>query len=146
MNNCLVCNRIRLILNNKNPLFVTELKTGYVVLCDYQSYWGYTLFLAKHHATELHELEVDYKILYLTEMSLVAEAVYRSFSPNKINYELLGNTDSHLHWHIIPRRKIDILNKKSIWEIPQEARSYKPTPHEIQQLKAKLLPNLKLIK
>lgn len=79
-------------------------------------------------------------------MSLVAEAVYRSFSPNKINYELLGNTDSHLHWHIIPRRKIDILNKKSIWEIPQEARSYKPTPHEIQQLKAKPLPNLKLIK
>jgi diadenosine tetraphosphate (Ap4A) HIT family hydrolase len=146
MNNCLVCNRINSILKNENPFFVTELKTGYVVLCDYQSYWGYTLFLSKQHAVELHQLDATYKSLFLLEMAQVAEAVYKSFNPDKLNYELLGNLDAHLHWHIIPRRKIDLLSRKSIWEIPQEDRSYRPTPHEIQQLKEKLLLNLELIK
>lgn len=48
-------------------------------------------------------------------MSLVAEAVYNVFSPEKLNYELLGNGDSHIHWHIFPRVTGDTSTKGPVW-------------------------------
>lgn len=73
---CLICDRIQMIKDVKNPYFVCELETGYVVLGDHQRFKGYTLFLCKEHTTELHFLESSFKVKYLEEMSLVAEAVY----------------------------------------------------------------------
>jgi len=104
---CLVCDRINLIKNGTNPFFVEELKTGYVVMGDHQLFKGYTLFLCKEHKYELHDLESEFRQRYLWEMSVVAEAVFKAFRPKKINYELLGNTDHHMHWHIFPRHKDD---------------------------------------
>ena len=37
------------------------------------------------------------------------------FQKEKINYELLGNGDSHVHWHIFPRRNNDIGKKGPVW-------------------------------
>ena len=48
---CLICDRIQMIKEGKNPYFVCELETGYVVLGDYQRFRGYTLFLCKEHVT-----------------------------------------------------------------------------------------------
>ena len=88
--NCLVCDRISKILDNTNPYFVAELETGYVVVGDFQYFKGYALFLCKQHMTELHELDNDFKIKFLKEMSEVAEAVYIAFRPKKLNYESAG--------------------------------------------------------
>ena len=75
------------------------------MLGDIQRFKGYTLFLCKEHATELHFLSKDFRSIFLEEMSLVAEAVYNAFHPDKINYELLGvGNGVHMHWHIFPRR------------------------------------------
>ena len=30
------------------------------------------------------------------------------FSPDRLNYELLGNWEPHIHWHIYPRYKTDL--------------------------------------
>ncbi len=43
---CLICERIELIKQGRNPHFVKELETGYVVIGDGQYFKGYTLFLA----------------------------------------------------------------------------------------------------
>lgn len=118
---CLICSRISDIQNSKNPYFVKELNTGYVVLGDYQFYKGYTLFLSKTHVDELHKLKQE-RFEYLKEMSLVAEAVYNVFQPQKLNYELLGNTDKHLHWHIIPRYQNDPKPSSPIWIIDKKVR------------------------
>lgn len=53
---CLICERIDWIKEGRNPYFVKELETGYVVLGDHQYFKGYTLFLAKEHVTELHQM------------------------------------------------------------------------------------------
>ena len=120
---CLICERIELIRQNKSPYFVAELKTGYVVMGDYQFFRGYTLFLCKRHANELHELPQGFRRQHLYEMSQVAEAVYRAFKPRKLNYELLGNTDAHIHWHIFPRHANDPLPKRTVWNIEKEIRN-----------------------
>lgn len=61
MCDCAVCERISQIKQNKNPYFVRELETGYVVIGDYQRFKGYTVFICKEHATEIHFLEEEFR-------------------------------------------------------------------------------------
>lgn len=117
---CLICERINMIKQGNNPYFVKELETGYVVIGDYQHFYGYTLFLCKQHVTELHNLSYEFKIKYLEETSLVAEAVYTAFKPEKMNYELLGNGDTHVHCHLFPRVTGDTPIKGPVWWLPKE--------------------------
>ncbi len=149
---CLICDRIEMIKNSKNPYFVKELKTGYVVIGDNQHFYGYTLFLYKHHEnrTELFHLEDSEKMLFLKEMSLIAEAVSKAFGAEKINYELLGMGDAHLHWHIFPRRSGDIDNfgncgKGPVWWYPMDkmySDDNRPTDVLLADMKQKLLVEL----
>ena len=133
------------------PYCVKELKTGYVVLGDNQHFDGYTLFLYKNHEkTELFELDKDEKNLFLEEMSIVAEAASNAFGPEKMNYELLGMGDAHLHWHLYPRRKGDIGNYGNngvgpVWWYPMEKMyndDNRPTADELDRMKERLLKEL----
>lgn len=131
-----------MIRGNKNPYFVAELETGYVVLGDHQFFRGYTLFLCKEHAHELHELDTDFRTKFLVEMAEVSEAVFRVFQPKKLNYELLGNGDPHLHWHLFPRHADDPQPTSPIWNIDsalRRAESTKPSPGELMLFKERLL-------
>ena len=142
MDNCLICKRIEMIKNNENQYFVKELETGYVVLGDHQRFKGYTLFLCKKHVIELHHLDHDFKMKYLEEMSLVAEAVQKAFNAEKMNYELLGNGDTHVHWHLFPRNTGDTPQKGPVWWLPREEmwnEKYKPTDAELAEYKTILL-------
>lgn len=142
---CLICKRIALIKKKKNPYFVIELETGYVVIGDYQFYKGYSLFLCKKHTDELHKLPKKFRMKFLEEMSLLGEAIYKAFSPEKLNYEALGNTDPHLHWHIFPRYENDQDKKRVTWVIDKSIRyskKYKPTKIELGKLKNKLLSEI----
>ena len=147
---CFICKRIEMIKNGTNPYFVAELETGYVVLGDHQHFEGYTLFLCKKHVSELFELEHDFKMKYLEEMSLVAEAASRAFDAEKMNYELLGNGDTHLHFHLFPRKTGDIedygnAGKGPVWWYPME-KMYSadniPSREMIAQMKEKLLAEI----
>jgi diadenosine tetraphosphate (Ap4A) HIT family hydrolase len=102
-------------MNVENPYFVTGLDTGYVVLGWNQMIPGYTLFLSKMHVSELHDLPGDIRSRFLEEMALVAEAVFRAFAPRKLNYELLGNSVAHAHWHIFPRYEDDANPAWPVW-------------------------------
>ncbi|PIR62971.1 MAG: HIT family protein [Candidatus Pacebacteria bacterium CG10_big_fil_rev_8_21_14_0_10_42_12] len=139
---CLICQRIKLIKEGRNPYFVKELETGYVVLGDYQTYEGYTLFLCKEHVEHLHDLPERFREKFLQEISKVGEAVFAAFSPEKLNYELLGNTDIHLHWHIFPRRSTDEKADKAVWEVEKSRRSKVLSAEELGDLKANLLKQL----
>ena len=150
---CLICDRIQMIKKGRNPYFVKELETGYVVMGDHQHFKGYCLFLAKEHKTKLFELEHSVKMKFLEEMSLVAEAASRAFHAEKMNYELLGNGDTHLHWHLFPRVQGDIGDygnhgKGPVWWYPMEKMyddSNCPSEIELQEMKTKLLIELEKI-
>ncbi len=146
MENCSVCKRIDNIITGTNPYFVTELETGYVVLGDYQFYKGYTVFICKKHVTELHQLETKFKNQFLKEMSEVGKAVFKTFKPRKLNYELLGNTDEHLHWHIFPRYQDDPKSDYPTWCFDEKIRkhdSQRPSQEQLLKFKDSLLQNLR---
>ena len=139
---CLICERIELIKQGKNPHFVKEFETGYVVIGDGQYFKGYTLFLAKEHVTELHQMEYETKIKFLEEMSIVQEAVAKAFQAEKMNIELLGNGDAHVHWHLFPRKAGDMQGyghngRGPVWWVPWEEMSseeYQPKESDLLQL------------
>lgn len=147
---CLICDRIKMIKGNTNPWFVKELETGYVVIGDHQHFKGYTLFLCKSHKTELFQLDHPTKLRFLEEMSLVAEAVSNAFHAEKMNYELLGNGDTHLHWHLFPRTSGDLggygnNGRGPVWWYPPEKMYHpdqRPSECERNELKEKLLAAL----
>ena len=149
---CLICDRIEMIKQGTNSFFVKELETGYVVIGDNQHFYGYTLFLYKNHGnkTEIFHLEKDERSKFLEEMTIVAEAVSKAFGAEKMNYELLGMGDAHLHWHLNPRRNGDIANygnngKGPVWWYPMEkmySDDNRPSEEELEQMKSKLLIEL----
>lgn len=142
---CLICDRIGLIRSGKNPHFVAETETGFVVLGDQQLFRGYTLFLCKEHKEELHELEPGFRKKFLWEMSEVAASVYKAFAPRKLNYELLGNTDHHMHWHIFPRHMDDPMPNRTVWNVPKEIRNdpiHTPSVEVLREMRERLRAEL----
>ncbi len=144
---CLVCGRIAETLAGKNPYFVKELETGYVVLGDYQRFEGYTLLLCKEHATELNQLAPDFRAAFLRDMAITAEAVQNAFHPDKMNYELLGvGKARHMHWHLFPRREGDTPRPGPVWRAEDMNDSrYLPSPEKLEELKAALKKELDLL-
>ena len=147
---CIICDRINMIKEGTNPYFVKELETGYVVIGDNQHFKGYSIFLCKEHKTELFQLDYSKKMKFLEEMSVVAEAVSNAFGADKMNYELLGNGNTHLHWHLFPRRVGDIENygnkgKGPVWWYPMEkmySDENRPSEEELEEMKSILLDEI----
>lgn len=127
---CEICHRMKDGMSETNPYFIAELSTGYAVLADNQYVPGYTLFISSTCVPELHELAPDRRSRFMNEMATVAEAAWRAFSPRKLNYELLGNSVAHLHWHLIPRYADDPKPTWPIWSNEDFLQAPRVTPVE----------------
>jgi diadenosine tetraphosphate (Ap4A) HIT family hydrolase len=99
---------------------VALLPTAVAVLGADQFYPGYTVVIARRHATELYHLPEAESTAYFQDMLRVARAIDQAFAPRKMNYELLGNTVAHLHWHLFPRYEGDPNPTRPTWEHPHE--------------------------
>jgi len=96
-------------------------------LFDDQFFPGWTLLVLKRHATELFQLSRDERSRLIEEVSMMAEALMDAFHPVKINYELLGNQLSHIHWHVIPRLADDPSPRHPVWTVAHEKQSLTST-------------------
>ena len=77
---------------------------------------------------------------FLHEMTIVEEAVYHTFKPDKLNYELLGaGSGVHMRWHLFPRRKGDTETGGSVWKLGSEliADEFLPAPEELDDFKTR---------
>ena len=75
-------------------------------------------------ATELFDLLHHESTQYFHDMLAIAAA----FHPRKMNYEVLGNTVAHLHWHLFRRYDWDPNPKGPTWATSHTPRV--PGPEE----------------
>lgn len=69
---------------------------------------GYSFSVFKRgHVTELTNLDRDTAAQYWTDTLTGASAIAHILSPSKLNYLTLGNSEPHLHTHIVPRFSSD---------------------------------------
>ncbi len=113
---CEMCAGIAAMEAGTDANAVARLATGYVTVAATQYFRGYTFFEAKSCVRELYELPRAERDLHLHEMTEVARAIAEAFGPAKMNYEALGNSVAHLHWHLIPRYDNDPHPRGPAWE------------------------------
>ena len=82
------------------------------------------MLFAKLHATELYLMPADAARQLADEMRLTAEAIAAVVKPWKMNYECLGNSEPHVHWHLFPRQdsEADEMRRGPIWLRPESER------------------------
>jgi len=88
------------------------------------------MVVSKTHATELYELPQHQSTQYFIDMLAVARAIAAAFRPRKMNYEVLGNSVAHLHWHLFPRYDWDPNPKGPIWETSHTPRVASPDEYD----------------
>ena len=108
---CWICQSL-----SRDPhLVYYETKTSLAKLNPDQLFQGYTFLTLKQHREHLHLLPENMRKQFLDDMLTVATALAKALNPDRLNYELLGNAQAHLHWHIIPRYISDPMWGRPIW-------------------------------
>jgi diadenosine tetraphosphate (Ap4A) HIT family hydrolase len=105
-----------------------------VVLVEDAHYIGFCRVILNKHVKEMTDLAPEERARIMN-VTFVVEAVLREvLQPEKINLASLGNKTPHIHWHVIPRFKLDTHFPETIWSDAQRA----SIPQKIESLKSLL--------
>jgi diadenosine tetraphosphate (Ap4A) HIT family hydrolase len=83
---------------------VIRVSSGWVVMGERQVLPGYCLLLPDPVVPHLNALEAQARSQFLTDMSLVGDALLSVTGALRINYAIFGNVEPALHAHMFPRR------------------------------------------
>jgi diadenosine tetraphosphate (Ap4A) HIT family hydrolase len=86
---------------------VAELNVTYLISSPKSPMRGYCCPVLKWHAVELSDLSADEGAALMNDIQRVAKVLQVITGAVKLNYEIHGNTISHLHLHLLPRYRED---------------------------------------
>jgi diadenosine tetraphosphate (Ap4A) HIT family hydrolase len=112
---CLICERVALAKEARNPHLIAEMEHTVFVVGDHQFFNGYALVLLKEHVREPFELSPKAQREHFAEVMRAAKAIFATFGPTKLNYSCYGNAEPHVHWHIVPRYEDDLYPNGDPW-------------------------------
>jgi len=103
------------VTNTGHEMRIKKLVVSTAFLEKNQAYRGYSIVVYNSHETTLESLSEENQIQFYRDTLKVSSSIVKAFKPDKMNYELLGNRVSHLHWHVVPRYKTDPCWGNPIW-------------------------------
>ena len=93
-------------LVQKNRMMeIIPLSVSTVYLNKDQTYEGRVIVALNWHVDEIFELDESQRNMFFSDVSLVAKILKKYFNADKINYGIYGDEVSHLHVHIVPKKK-----------------------------------------
>lgn len=103
--------------DNEHALWIADLSTSTLLLFRDQRFKGYCILsFAARRIKSLESLSDDEYRMFFLDLRAASRAIRQALNPDHMNYELLGNSNPHLHWHIVPRYKTDPRWGQPIWE------------------------------
>lgn len=100
-----------------NP--IAELKVSALGLYDDSRFPGRCILVLHEHAEDLIEMSLDLARAFVSDTQIAARAIQKVAAAKRINYAILGNVESHIHFHLIPRLwPGDPIPEKSPWAHP----------------------------
>lgn len=103
--------------DNDDALWIADMAVSTLMLFRDQRFKGYCLLsFAPRRATSLEALSDEEYQAYFNDLRTASRAIREALRPDHLNYELLGNSNPHLHWHIVPRYRTDPRWGQPIWE------------------------------
>lgn len=82
---------------------ITNLEVSRLRLVRNQYVPGYCVLIARRHVCELHDFNERERQLFVEDLARAGEALKRAMDALKMNTEILGNQQPHLHAHLVPR-------------------------------------------
>ena len=73
------------------------------------------------HVAEFSDLNASERVLCMTVVCAVEQALRDHLHPTKINLAALGNVVAHLHWHVIARFDWDTHFPAPVWAAPKRS-------------------------
>jgi ATP adenylyltransferase len=101
--NCQYCTKSEEM--NAFAVEIAELKESFVGLCRDSNYKGRCVVVLKEHKSELYELDDKQRNAYMKDVCRVARAIKRAFKADKVNISVYGDTVTHIHMHVVPKKK-----------------------------------------
>ena len=104
------------------PALISQVSSGWVVLCKMQYLRGYCVLLPDPVVPSLNDLTRQQRVAYLCDMSTIGDALLEVTKSHRINYAIMGNADQVLHSHIVPRywNEPNEFRTNTPWSYPQE--------------------------
>lgn len=101
--NCGYCMRGELL--DKFGIYICDLSVSSLILFKEQSKLGRCIVAYKDHVSEIVDISNEQRSLFFADVTRVAKAIHKVFSPGKLNYGAYGDTGCHLHMHLCPKYK-----------------------------------------
>lgn len=146
INNCQLCQRIKLIQDQKDPNLIHEFDGSYLLLGSHQFFKGYLILITKDHIREPFELTPELQTKHFEELMFSSKILQLCLNPWKINYSCFGNQVPHLHWHLFPRYFDDPDRLEQPWLHQDKFKSSVGTVEERQQTIALITEQINKIK
>lgn len=103
--------------SNEHLLEIAPLSISTFYLNRDQRFRGYCLLIFDaRHATGLEELSNAEYSAFMADLRRATQALRAVVQPDHMNYECLGNSVPHLHWHVVPRYRHDPRWGNPIWD------------------------------
>lgn len=103
--------------DSNDVLWIADLSISTLLLYREQRFRGYCILsFSAWDATSIESLSDSEYSQFMADVRTASKAIRAACNPDHMNYELLGNSNPHLHWHIVPRYKTDPRWGRPIWE------------------------------
>jgi len=99
---------------------VGETRFTHVGLYSDARFPGRLIVSLKPHYEEFSEVPEVIAAAFMLEVSRISKALKSLTSARRVNIAILGNAESHVHAHLIPRYEKDPLPLKSPWDDPRK--------------------------
>lgn len=103
MNDCFYCHPGQIPRDLMIPVGKLTVSDLYL-LCDQKNTGRCIVAYNKSHVKELFELEEADRTAYIADLCRVGAVLKSLFEAEKINYGIFGDTVSHLHAHVVPKK------------------------------------------
>jgi diadenosine tetraphosphate (Ap4A) HIT family hydrolase len=139
----LISERVEQARAGSNPMVIKRMASGWAVMGDVQFLPGYSLLLPDPVVHSLNSLAGAERVTFLSDMAMLGDAILEATQAERINYEILGNTEPELHAHLFPRyaHEPDERRRMPVWFYDwKSAPRFSPEVHS--GLKERILESL----
>ena len=127
-----IAENVELARRGANDKVISRVPSGWALMGDVQFLPGYCVLVPDPVVGSLNDLDDAARTAYLRDMTRLGDALLAVTDAERINYEILGNSEPELHAHVFPRYATEPteLRRGPVWFYDWEAAPpYDPTAH-----------------